>query len=109
PIDIYPILKKYAEHFSDETCLVSITSPISPSQLETLVPCHVARIIPSITNRALSGASLFTFGDNCSEEWQQKLLRLFKNISTPLVIETKHVSSEKCSAYFFRIGYISIG
>ena len=26
-----------------------------------------------------------------------------------LVIETKHVSSEKCSAYFFRIGYISIG
>lgn len=52
PIDIYPILQKYAEHFSDEKCLVSITSPISPSQLETLVPCHVARIIPSITNRA---------------------------------------------------------
>ena len=51
-------MQKYAEHFSDEKCLVSITSPISPSQLETLIPCHVARIIPSITNRALSGASL---------------------------------------------------
>ena len=64
PIDIYPILQKYAEHFSDEKCLVSITSPISPSQLETLVPCHVARIIPSITNRALSGASLLHSGVN---------------------------------------------
>ncbi|MDX7989591.1 late competence protein ComER, partial [Xenorhabdus sp. 12] len=40
PIDIYPILQKYADHFSDEDCLVSITSPISPSQLETLIPCH---------------------------------------------------------------------
>ena len=26
-----------------------------------------------------------------------------------LVIETKHFSSEKCSAYFCKIGYISIG
>ncbi len=26
-----------------------------------------------------------------------------------LVIETKHFSSEKCSAYFCRIGYISFG
>ncbi len=105
PIDIYPILQKYAEHFSDEKCLVSITSPISPSQLETLVPCHVARIIPSITNRALSGASLFTFGSNCSEEWQQKLFRLFKNISTPLVIEEDitRVSSDiaSCGPAFF--------
>ena len=105
PIDIYPILQKYAEHFSDEKCLVSITSPISPSQLETLVPCHVARIIPSITNRALSGASLFTFGNNCSEEWQQKLFRLFKNISTPLVIEEDitRVSSDiaSCGPAFF--------
>ncbi|PGK36435.1 late competence protein ComER [Bacillus anthracis] len=105
PIDIYPILQKYAEHFSDEKCLVSITSPISPSQLEKLVPCHVARIIPSITNRALSGASLFTFGNNCSEEWQQKLFHLFKNISTPLVIEADitRVSSDiaSCGPAFF--------
>ena len=100
-----PDLAKYAEHFSHEKCLVSITSPISPSQLETLVPCHVARIIPSITNRALSGASLFTFGSNCSEEWQQKLFRLFKNISTPLVIEEDitRVSSDiaSCGPAFF--------
>ena len=99
-----PDLAKYAEHFSDEKCLVSITSPISPSQLETLVPCHVARIIPSITNRALSGASLFTFGSNCSEEWQQNYFAYSKTFLL-LVIEEDitRVSSDiaSCGPAFF--------
>ncbi len=105
PLDIYPILKKHTAHFTDEKCLISITSPISAAQLEQIVSCHVARIIPSITNRAFSGASLFTFGKNCSKEWEQKLLRLFKNISTPIVIgeDITRVSSDiaSCGPAFF--------
>ena len=46
-----------------------------------------------------------TFGSNCSEEWQEKLFRLFKNISTPLVIEEDitRVSSDiaSCGPAFF--------
>lgn len=105
PLDIYPILTTHTAHFTDEQCLVSITSPIAVDQLEQIVPCHVARIIPSITNRALSGASLFTFGKNCSKEWEEKLLRLFQNISTPIVIreDITRVSSDiaSCGPAFF--------
>ncbi len=105
PLDIYPILKQHTAYLTDEKCLISITSPISASQLEKVVSCHVARIIPSITNRAFSGASLFTFGKNCSEEWKEQLLNLFKNISTPIIIEEDitRVSSDiaSCGPAFF--------
>lgn len=70
-----------------EQCVVTITSPLSESQLDTLVNCSTARIIPSITNRALSGVSLFTFGKKCTNEWRKTLFHLFKKISRPIEID----------------------
>jgi competence protein ComER len=87
PLEMYPILDEHATYFTPNKCLVSITSPISVRQLETVVHCQVARVIPSITNQALSGISLLTFGENCTEEWRRKIEELFGRISTPTIIE----------------------
>ena len=80
--DIHPVLR-------EEQCLVSITSPVSVSQLESAVPCACARLIPSITNRALAGVSLLTFGEHCPEEWQNKITELASAFSEPVRIENE--------------------
>jgi competence protein ComER len=96
--DILPFLSK-------DKCVVSITSPISVKQLESVLPCSAARAIPSITNRALSGVSLLSFGEQCQEEWKRRIKKLFESISTPVSIEEKitRVSSDivSCGPAFF--------
>ncbi|MBO9129574.1 late competence protein ComER [Bacillus sp. 165] len=105
PLDMHPLLQQHHSLFTQEKCLVSITSPVSVKQLESIVNCNVARMIPSITNRALAGISLCTFGDRCSQEWQKKLLALFSHISTPIHIEENitRVASDivSCGPAFF--------
>ncbi|MFB9761767.1 MULTISPECIES: late competence protein ComER [Bacillaceae] len=105
PLEIYPILKEAASSFTKDKCLVSITSPISTEQLESLVDCHVARVIPSITNRALSGVSLCTFGERCSKKWKDTIITLFSGISAPTIIDEDitRVASDivSCGPAFF--------
>ncbi|MSO01218.1 pyrroline-5-carboxylate reductase dimerization domain-containing protein, partial [Bacillus paralicheniformis] len=64
-----------------------------------------ARVIPSITNRALAGVSLVTYGDHCSKEWQESIQWLFEQISVPTIIEEKitRVASDivSCGPAFF--------
>lgn len=95
---ITPVLKK-------DKCIISITSPISVEQIERKVDCSVMRIIPSITNRALAGVSLFTYGTRCSSEWKNTLNALFKKVSVPVEIEENvtRVASDivSCGPAFF--------
>ncbi|MFC5466664.1 late competence protein ComER [Lederbergia graminis] len=105
PADFYSLLLENKDFFNEEKCIVSITSPIQPDWLESLVNCSCARIIPSITNRAHSGVTLFTFGNRCSELWKNKLNTLFSAVSLPLEIneEITRVSSDivSCGPAFF--------
>lgn len=87
PLDLYPLVTQLEPHLTENHCLVSITSPVSASLLETISPCQTARVIPSITNRALSGVSLVTFGAACSDEWRNTIITLFESISEPVLIE----------------------
>lgn len=87
PLDIHPLLQKISDQLSGTKLLVSITSPVNVKELESLVDCGVARAIPSITNRALAGVSLITFGTSCGKQQQQTLTQLMEHISTPLEIE----------------------
>jgi len=89
PLDVNKILDEILPHLSPEKCLISITSPISTSQIEKKVPCSVVRVIPSITNRALSGVSLITFGENCSELWKTKIKELITKIAVPVHIDER--------------------
>ncbi|HEU5139052.1 MAG TPA: late competence protein ComER [Bacillales bacterium] len=87
PLDIYPLIKQISEGLSEDKLLVSITSPVSVEELESVVNCSVARAIPSITNRALSGVSLITYGHSCEEKHKDHLLTLLEQISRPYEIE----------------------
>lgn len=109
PNDIYSIVHTNKKLFTKEKCLVSITSPIPPMWLEKIVPSSCARIIPSITNRALSGVTLFTFGDYCSPVWKEKLIELFTPISTPIQIgdDITRITSDIVSCGPAFISYIT--
>ncbi|WP_077618875.1 late competence protein ComER [Bacillus sinesaloumensis] len=105
PLEIHPLLHQLSSALTSNKCIVSITSPISVEQLEAIVSCQVARIIPSITNRALSGVSLFTFGGSISNRYKEYLAFLFEQISTPVHInnDITRVASDivSCGPAFF--------
>ena len=48
PSNMHPIFDEIKNHISSNKCVVSITSPISVQQIESILPCSVARFIPSI-------------------------------------------------------------
>ncbi|NRD75903.1 late competence protein ComER [Bacillus sp. BRMEA1] len=105
PLDVYKILDEIHPYMTREKCLISITSPISTSQIERKVSCSVARIIPSITNRALAGVSLITYGEHCSIKWRSEIEQLMEKISKPVDIDEKitRVASDivSCGPAFF--------
>jgi competence protein ComER len=105
PHDVYPLLQELESALTKDKCIISITSPISVAQLESAVPCSVARAIPSITNRALAGVSLVSYGARCSDTWKQELASLFNKISTPVEINSSitRVASDivSCGPAFF--------
>src|SRR4051812_35111531 len=105
PHDVYEVAMKLRPALTKDKCVISITSPINVEQLESVFPCSVARVIPSITNRALSGVTLLSFGDRCEETWKRAITDLFNHISTPVEIdeEITRVSSDivSCGPAFF--------
>ncbi|MFJ7727012.1 late competence protein ComER [Neobacillus sp. NPDC097160] len=105
PLDIYKMLDKINPHLGPEKCLISITSPVSTSQIEKKVSCSIVRVIPSITNRAMAGVSLITYGENCSDHWRIAVEKLISKISVPVCIDEKitRVASDivSCGPAFF--------
>lgn len=87
PLQIPTVLNQIAPFCHAGKFLISITSPISVEQLEEKVDCKVARAIPSILNRALTGSSLLSFGSRCQDDDKQFLTTLMSSISEPLVID----------------------
>ncbi|WP_079510332.1 late competence protein ComER [Mesobacillus jeotgali] len=105
PHNVLEVLELIKPVLKSDKCVISITSPISVQQIEKVVDCSVMRIIPSITNRALAGVSLFSFGSKCTAEWRESLFTLFKKVSVPLEIEENitRVASDivSCGPAFF--------
>lgn len=105
PLDIHPLLMNIYSNLSKHQCLVSITSPYAVEELEELVPCQVARLIPSITNRAMAGVSLLTFGERVDPVMKAYLKQSTKLFSRPLEIKDSitRVSSDivSCGPAFF--------
>lgn len=105
PINMFDVFQQIVPYLKKDQCVVSITSPISVDQLESVLPCSTARAIPSITNRAFAGVSLLSFGERCAPLWKKWLTELLQNISTPLPIEEDitRVASDivSCGPAFF--------
>lgn len=105
PHNVWDVLQQIKTELNKEKCLISITSPISVEQLERAADCSVMRIIPSITNRALAGVALFTYGNQCAPKWKTYFHALFEKIAVPVEIEEKitRVASDivSCGPAFF--------
>ncbi|WP_028561698.1 late competence protein ComER [Paenibacillus pinihumi] len=105
PLDYKKVLDEIKASMQPEQMIVSITSPVLLAQLEECVPSKVAKVIPSITNYTLSGASLCIYGSRTSEQDHRRLEELLSHISQPLRIEeryTRIVSDlSSCGPAFF--------
>lgn len=84
-------LSQFAHVLTPEHLLLTITSPVKLQHLEKLVCCPVVRVIPSITNAALSGTTLLQFGQHVSGTTKNYLLSLFRQISNPLEIDEAYL------------------
>ena len=105
PLQIHGLLQVLKPYINKDHLLVTLTSPLSVSQLENELCCSCARFIPSITNRAYSGVSLLSYNKSCKEKWKDVLQNLAGGISTPIVIknEITRISSDivSCGPAFF--------
>ncbi|MCP3030379.1 late competence protein ComER [Halobacillus sp. A1] len=72
-------------------CIVSITSPVSVQELEKVLNCQIVRIVPSITNRAHAGVSLFTFGERVESTYRAELLDTFSKFSKPIEVDEENI------------------
>lgn len=91
PMDFRRVLDEISSSLSPDQIVVSITSPVKISSLEELLPCKIAKIIPSVVNAVGSGASLFMWGTRLSEEDRSSLWNLFSTISRPIVVPEEEV------------------
>jgi competence protein ComER len=108
PFEYKQALTQLAGALTEEHILVTITSPVILSELEQLVPCQVIRVVPSITNAAQSGLTLFEYGERSSPEARSTVLSLFSKISDPIEVEEKflRVASDISSCGPAFISYI---
>ncbi len=87
PLEYRQVLDQIQPFIKPGQILVTITSPIDLHDLEQLVSCPVARIVPSITNAACSGLALVEFGTRITEGMRQSLLSLVSHIAHPIEVE----------------------
>jgi competence protein ComER len=69
---------------------VSITSPVLLKHLESMLPGKVMKMIPSITNYVLSGATLVIYGERMQQADKDLLENMLTHISVPLCVEEEH-------------------
>jgi competence protein ComER len=86
PMEYKAVLEDIAEAAAPSQILVSITSPVQIRQLEALIRCKIAKIIPSITNYVSSGATLCIYSTRMSDDDIERLENLLAHISAPIRI-----------------------
>lgn len=87
PHEFAAVTREIKRYLTRDQIIVSITSPVLIAQLEHELESKIAKIIPSITNKMWSGATLCIYGNRMTEVDQEKLEKLLRYISEPLKIE----------------------
>jgi competence protein ComER len=90
PLEFKKVIDEIKASMHPEQMIVSITSPVLLACLEECLPCKVAKIIPSITNLVLGGASLCMYGSRVSVADRDELERLMAHISEPIRIDERY-------------------
>jgi len=91
PMDFRGVLDDISPVLTPSQIVISITSPVKLSSLEDLIPCKIAKIIPSVVNAVGSGASLMMWSDRLTEDDRNGLRDLFSAISRPIDIQEDEV------------------
>jgi competence protein ComER len=91
PLDFRSVLDEISTVLTPDQIVISITSPVRISSLEELIPCKIAKIIPSVVNAVGSGASLVMWGSRLTEEDRSAIWHLFTAISQPISISEDEV------------------
>ncbi|CAM3440045.1 late competence protein ComER [Marinicrinis lubricantis] len=90
PLEYKNVLEQMSCSLTKEHIIVSITSPVLIKHLEYQTPCKIAKVIPSVTNFACSGASLCIFGERMEPDDRTYVHQLFSAISTPIEIQEEY-------------------
>ncbi|WP_208590147.1 late competence protein ComER [Gracilibacillus suaedae] len=105
PIDMIAVLREIQPVLDEKQLLVSITSAMSVEEIESLVDCQVARMVPSITNYALAGVTLLTFGSRLDSFRKELFIKRCRQFSEPVEIEENimRIASDivSCGPAFF--------
>lgn len=87
PMEFCQVIPELRPAVTPQHIVISITSPVLIRHLEEQLPCKIAKVIPSITNDQLSGATLCMYSDRMAEADRELLERLLFHISTPIRVE----------------------
>lgn len=90
PNEFKRVIDEIRGTISQEQILISITSPVQIKHLEDQLPCKIAKVIPSITNYACSGATLCMYSERMTEANRDQLEQLLVQISTPIRIHEEY-------------------
>jgi competence protein ComER len=107
PAEFKNLIADIKPHVLPSQIIISITSPITLAYLENELNSKIAKIIPSITNYVLSGATLCIYGERMLREDMLEVERLLAYISEPIRIKeqftrvTSDISS--CGPAFFAL------
>ncbi|WP_010270466.1 late competence protein ComER [Paenibacillus senegalensis] len=105
PMDIFNVINDIQPYIHPDQYVISITSPVMIQQLESRLPCRVAKLIPSITNYMLDGAMLCVYGSRISSGDRERIEQLIRRISEPIEISETHVrvcsDLSSCGPAFF--------
>jgi competence protein ComER len=89
--DVQAVLDEIKPHLTPDQFFVSINSAWSISELESQIPCKTVKIIPSITQEALSGVMLTMYGSRMNLQDRQHFESVCSHIAFPVVINESDV------------------
>lgn len=87
PLQFGSLIQEIRDHVRNDQIFVSITSPVQLQHLESNLACKIAKVIPSVTHKVGSGASLVMYGSRILEKDKQLLQDLLSFISKPIEIK----------------------
>ncbi|MCR8645727.1 late competence protein ComER [Paenibacillus sp. N1-5-1-14] len=90
PVEFKKVIDEIRKIILPTQTVVSITSSVLIKHLENQMPCKIAKVIPSITNLVLSGATLCMYSERMQPEDIEELESLLTHISAPIRVEEEH-------------------
>lgn len=90
PHEIKPLLDEIAGSIGPDTHLVSITTGVMMKDMESMLPCKISKIIPSMTMEVCTGTSLVSHNDQVDSKDAGQIERLFGSISAIRRIDEKN-------------------